>query len=125
MVNPTDTELSRLRCFLFFEDEDDTKPRRGRIETWCTGVLQEMYDLDKEISRKLSTLAIPQLLNEINYLRQPRKAEKRFKFKTALGPCLTPGSPVEIVDCGDDESIEDYIKRILRRPGIKYGGSGS
>ena len=38
------------------------------------------YDMDKEYSRTTSGLAIPQLMNEINLLRDPRQAEERLRL---------------------------------------------
>jgi len=35
--------------------------------------------MDKEYSRTISMLAIPQLLDEINVLRDPQQAEQRFQ----------------------------------------------
>ena len=40
---------------------------------------ESYYDMDKEYSRVASRLAIPQLINEINVLKDPQQAEERFK----------------------------------------------
>ena len=43
--------------------------------------LQETYyNMDKERSRAVSRLAIPQLMKEINVLRDPQQAGVRFKL---------------------------------------------
>jgi len=64
-TNPPDVKLPHLRCFFFF-------------------------DVDKEHSRKASRLAIPQLLEEINVLKQPQQAEQTFVVM-ALDPDLFYG----------------------------------
>jgi len=78
---PPDLKWPCLRGFLFFKDEDPTKPDHIRVREWRMEQLQEVFcNMGKEYSRAASRLAIPQLLNEINVLRQPQQAERRFRL---------------------------------------------
>ena len=66
--------------FNYFRAER-AEPYQARAQAWCMPNLRELcYAVDRESSRKASKLAIPQLLNEINVLRQPQEAEQRFMF---------------------------------------------
>ena len=126
MVNPPSLEYPRLRSFLFFGDEDPTKEGTGRIQAWCSPGLQDLHKVDKEYSRTAALRAIPQLINEINVLREPEEAAQRFRFKMALGQNISiPGVPVKIVNRGDDEPVADYLDRILNLSVGWNGGSGS
>jgi len=78
--NPPDLEMPRLRCYFFFHGEDPTGFYQARAQAWCMPNLRELCNVDKEHSRKVSELAIPQLLKEINVLKQPQQAEQRFAF---------------------------------------------
>lgn len=80
-ATPPDLEWPRLRCFFCFKNDGPVKLDQARVQAWCLTNLREVcYGMDKEHSRAISRLAIPQLLNEINVLGQPRQAEKRFKY---------------------------------------------
>jgi len=86
-----DPELPRLRCFLFFKDEDPTKSHSHHIraQTWSMANLRELRDhIDKEYSRVASNLAIPLLLKEINIQGEPKLAEQRF-WSMFVGPELS------------------------------------
>jgi hypothetical protein len=89
MVNPPDLEWPRLRCVLSIKNEDLTKPDHVQVQAWCMMNLREVcYGLDKDYSHAASRLAIPQLLNEVNILREPQQAERRFRFMV-LDPDLS------------------------------------
>jgi len=76
-----DLEWPRLRCFFFFRDDGPNKLDQARAQAWClTNLLEVCYGMDKDHSRAISRLAIPQLLNEINVIGQPRQAAERFKY---------------------------------------------
>jgi len=86
-ANPN-LEWPRLRCYFFFPSEGPTKSNEIWAQSWCIPKLRELYyDVDKECSRKASRLALPQLMNEINVIREPRQAVQRFKIM-ALNPDL-------------------------------------
>ena len=59
--------------------------------------------MDKVYSRAVSKPAVPQLIKDINVLRDPGQAVQRFKFM-ALDPDL-PWTPMEKV--GEDNDVED------------------
>jgi len=102
LTNPPGPGFSRLRCFFFFKYEDPAL-FHSRCRTWWMEDLQgQCYDMDKEYSRRASALAIPQLTNEINILRDPQQAEERFKLMS-LGPDLS-GTPMRKVEEDDEES---------------------
>lgn len=123
-VNPPDLEWSRLRCFLLFKDEDPTKSGHVRVRVWCLANLQELwYGMDKERSRAASRLAIPQLLKEINVLREPGTAEQRFRFMI-LNPGLFRTLMMEPED-DHEEPLEQYFGRILYVADGEGGGAGS
>jgi len=78
-VNPPGIDWPRLLCFFFFHG-DYTKPDSIQTLAWCVPSLRETcYSLDKEHARAISRLAIPQLLDEINVLRDPQQAVQRFQ----------------------------------------------
>ena len=125
MVDPPNLEWPRLRCFLVFKDEDPTKPGHGRVRAWCTQGLQDLYTMDKRLSRSAARLAIPQLLEEVNVLKKPQQTGERIGFKVALDRVF-PGLPVEVVKTrGVEESVDQYIDRFLRVALRKNGGSES
>jgi len=104
-VSPPDPRLSRLRCFFFFECEDPTAGfYYAQGHTWWITNLRELcYDMNKEYSRTASRLAIPQLMNEINILRDPQRAEERFEFM-ALDPGLS-WAPIETAEEDNEELL--------------------
>ena len=124
IANPPSLEWPRLRCFLFFGDEDPTKPCHGRIEAWCAPGLQDMYNMDKDASRSASRLAISHLLEEINVLRKPQQTGETLKLKVALGKVF-PGLPVEVLRRDNEEPTEQYLNRIIKLNLRKSDGSGS
>jgi len=87
MVNPPDSEWPRLSCFFSFE-RDFTKPVHSQAIGW--GVpwrqLALYYNMDKEFSRTASRLAIPQLQDQINVVRDPQHAEEMFKSVVLMAP---------------------------------------
>jgi len=89
MLNPPDLEWPRIRCFLFFDDEDPSKQGHGRIQGWCLPGIRELSEVDKDYSRAAARKAIPQLLNDINIVKDPQQSELRFKPMVML-----PGIPV-------------------------------
>ena len=79
LTNPPDLKWPRLRCYFFIKNEDPTKSYQVRGQAWCVPDLRELYyDMDKDRSRKASRLALPQLLNEINVIREPQQAGRRI-----------------------------------------------
>ena len=89
-ASPPHPSLSRLRCIFFFNYPSATVEKyHARGETWWVMNLRELsYDMDKDYSRATSRLAIPELINEINVLQNPKQAAKRFGIM-ALDPDLS------------------------------------
>ena len=89
-ASPPDPGSSRLQCFFIFEcDSPGGELSQAQGTTWWATNLRELScDMDKEHSRTVSRLAIPQLINEINVLRDPQQAAKRFGIM-ALDPDLS------------------------------------
>ena len=80
-IVPPRPGMSRLRCFFFFRYRGPDKGFYSRGREWWMKNLQGLcYDKDKEYSRAASRIAIPQLMNEINFLRDPKQAEERFRL---------------------------------------------
>ena len=125
-VNPPGLELPRFRCFFYFQDQDPTKPDHCRIQGWCLENIQILwYDIDKEYSRAASKLAIPQLLDEINIIRDPLQAEKRFRH-LVVDLDLDWARRRTTNAAGDDvelEPLEEYFER-LRILTAEHGGYG-
>ena len=96
-ANPPGPGMSRLRCFFFFKYGDPAKFYYSRIQTWWMESLRgSYYDMDKEYSRTTSELVIPQLINEINVLREPQQAGERFKLMASgLDVSSTPMEEAE------------------------------
>lgn len=124
LVNPPDLDWPRLRCFCFFRDNDVTKPDFMRVLGWCLPGLRVWYNLDKEYSRTASQLAIPQLLNEINVLRDPQQAAQRFRSVVAK-PGIYMASLLRAADDNDEEPLEQYLERICRIPLPNQNGVSS
>jgi len=114
IINPPGLEWSRLRCFYFFNG-DSTKPDHSQATGWSVPGLRVLfYGLDKEYSRKVSRLAIPQLLNEINVLREPQQAAQRFK-SVVMDPDVLVESMRRAAEADDgEEPFERYLERIHR-----------
>lgn len=74
--------------------------------------------MDKEYSRTISRQAIPQLLKEINILREPLRAEQRFRLM-ATGPVRVKTSE----NC-DEEPLEQQLERTLHVDLRENGGFG-
>jgi len=120
VINPPDLELPRFRCYLFFKYEDPTRQHYGRVQSWCMQDLRKFwYTMDKDYSRAASRVAISQLKDEINFLRDPTQAVERFRIlvsdqeiaKAFLGT----------VHAGTG-SAEERFERILRLIMIENGG---
>ena len=122
MVNPPGLGWPRLRCFYFFKG-DSTRPDHNQITGWCVPGLRVLYyNLDKEYSRKVSRLAIPQLLNEINVLREPQQAAERFK-SMVMNPEVLSASMRRAAEVDDEEEpFEQYIARLHHLPSTKEEG---
>ena len=81
VISPAGLALPGLRRFLFFKDEDPTKQNHGRFQVWCSEGLRELwYNMDKDYSRVASRMAISQLFDEINVLREPLRAKQTFRL---------------------------------------------
>jgi len=109
-INPPGLEWPRLRCFCFFkDDEDPTKPDLIRVLGWSLpGLRVEYYHLDKEYSRTVSQQAIPQLLNEINVLRDPEQAPLRFRSVASKPEVYLPALSRAMAD--DDVPFKRYLE---------------
>ena len=109
MVNPPDSECPRLCCFFFFKG-DSTRLDHVQAFGWGVPCLQAAYyNMDKEYSRKISRLAIPQLLNEINILKDPQQAERRFKSVVMMDPgILSRPSLTAAAEAGDEEEPSNH-----------------
>ena len=114
-------EFPCLRCFFFFKHEDPAQPGFGRIQSWTMEDLRELwYTLDKDYSRAASRVAISQLLNEINFLREPLRAEERFGILVANQ--ATAQELLEKMHAGNEGSLEQRFEQILRLIVMKSGG---
>ena len=113
-VNPPGMEWPRLRCYLFFkEDQDPTKSTFLRAIGWCQPHLQEVwYDLDKEWSSLAAKLTIPELLHEINIERDPQVAGETFKFM-AEHPDAS-WALMDMEDAGDGYLSARDVERLTR-----------
>ena len=99
-ADPPHPGMSRLRCFFFFTYDGYDKGGYARSRAWWEENLRGLYyDMDKEHSRTVSGLAIPQLMNEINFLRDPQQAEQRLRLM-AFGSDIS-WTPTE--KAGEDE----------------------
>ena len=103
VASPPDPRYSHLRCFFFFKSEAPDEFFHTRSRMWWTTLREVFYNMDKEYSRAVSKLAVPQLIKDINVLRDPEQAEQRFKFM-ALDLDL-PWTPME--KAGEDNDVED------------------
>ena len=123
MVNPPDMKWPRLRCFFFFKG-GSTKPDHVQSTGWCVPGLRVLYrSLDKEYSRVASRLAIPQLLDEINVLRDPQLATERFKSIVMNPDVLSASMRTAAATAGDEkEPFEQYLERLQHLPSTKEEG---
>ena len=113
VISPPGLELPRLRCYLSFKHEDSTKPDYGRVQAWCLDDLRELwYNMDKDYSRAASRVAISQLMHEINILREPLRAEERFRL-LACSHAMAQALPGR-VKASSEESLEQRFERTLR-----------
>ena len=94
MAHTQDPDMPHYRCFLFFKYRDDpAKLYHPRCHSWCEPVLREVCNNENtKYSREAAELVIPQLLNEINVLREPQQTKERFSRILGLGP-FSPGVP--------------------------------
>ena len=93
---------------------------------WCQPVLRlGWYNLDKEYSWMASRLAIPQLLNETNVLRDPQRAAERFR-SVVMKPEVYYASMLRgrAYDDNDEEPFEQYLDRLHHMP-CPMGNNGS
>jgi len=119
VISPPGLELPRLRCYLRFKHEDPTKPDYGRVQAWCLEDLRELwYDMDKAYSRAASRVAISQLLNEVNILREPLQAEERFDLLVSNQAMVR--ALLEKVHAGEG-SLEERILRLIMTENDGYG----
>jgi len=123
MVNPPGMEWPRLRCFFFFKG-DSTKPDHVQVIGWCVPGLRVLYcGLDKEYSRKVSRLAIPQLLEEINVIKEPQQAAERFKSVVMDPGVLSASMTRAAVEAGNEEEpLDQYLARLNHLPNTKEEG---
>jgi len=114
-------KMTRLRCFFFFKDYDPTKPDRARSQTWSLkGLRERWYDMDKTYSRAASRVAISQLVDEINILRDPLLAEERCDLLLS-SQAMVQALLVQ-ADAGEG-SLEQRFEKILRLIMVENGGS--
>jgi len=114
VVDPAGLELPRLRCYLFFSHEDPTKPMKCRVDAWCLDDLRELwYEMDKDYSRAASRVAISQLTDEINILREPPRAKQRFRLLVSSQDMAEPLRE-NAVEEGREETLEHRFEQILR-----------
>ena len=93
-------DMPRLRCVFLFESANPDESIYVRAYGWWMENLREHYfEMDKEYSRMTSMLAIPQLVNEINFLGNPKQAEERFRSMACSDPTRTLIEKVK----GDDK----------------------
>jgi len=79
------------------------------------------YNVDKSYSLAASRVAISQLVDEINVLRDPLQAEKRFRLLVSSRDMAQPLRE-KAVEAGDEESLEHRFEGILRLSMMKSGG---
>jgi len=76
--------------------------------------------MDKNYSRAASRVAISQLLSEINILREPLRAEKRFKLLVSSRDMAQPLRGE--VEAGSEELLEHRFEGVLRSIMMENGG---
>ena len=103
MANPPNLQWPRLRCLFFFIGEDPTEARHIRVLAWCVEDFRRLcYDADKKRSHAASKLALPNLLTEINAVKEPQQAGQRL-VSMALNPA---GSSLAIrARSGEDSGV--------------------
>ena len=138
MANPPEySEWPRLRCLVFIKDKrDPTRMERARVHSWCVANLREVYsDLDKDYSRAVAKQAIPLLVREINELKKPEEAVRKFQLMIEAPDAIRPFLDVlnmGISDDDDDDDNEDdgellqqYLEKLLGGGCEENYGTGS
>lgn len=121
VVSPPGLDLPRFRCCLFFKYEDPTKEEYSQVQSWCMQDFREFwYSVDKDYSRVAARAAISQLKDEINILRDPSRAEERFKLLIS-DPAIAQAL-LGTVHTSNEGSSEQLFERILRSIMIENGG---
>ena len=122
MVNPPSVTMPRLRCYLFFKEEDQApnKPDIMQPLGGCLPNLRMGCNMDKEHSRQTSMQAIPELLYEINVQRDPQRAEVRFR-NLIMEPYVY-SALMDAAMAGNDEPLERHLDKMRSWTNI---GSGS
>lgn len=134
MANPPEySEWPRLRCLVFIKDKrDPTQMERARVHSWCVANLREVYsDLDKDYSRAAAKQAIPLLVREINELRKPEEAVRKFQLMVEAPDAVRPFLDVLNMGITDDDDEDDgellqqYLEKLLGGGCEGDRGSGS
>ena len=119
MTNPPGIlEWPRLRCLVIIQDRDDpTQRERARVHSWCTPNLREVYsNLDKGYSASAAKQAVPLLVSEINGLKKPEEAVRKFHLMVGGPDVVQPF--LNVLDMGlgagdDGELLGMYLDRLL------------
>ena len=115
---PGCSEWPRLHCFVFVKDRcDPTQMERGRIHSCCIPNLKELRShWSKDYSREVSKQAIPLLLGEINGLKNPEVAARRFRLMTdrpdVVQICLDM-LKTGFLHGSDEELFQEWIERLV------------
>jgi len=121
-ISPPGLELPRLRCYLRFKHEDSIESDYGRFQAWCIEDLRELwYNMDKAYSRAASRVAISQLMNEINVVREPLRAEEKFQLLVTNQAMVQ--ALLDRVRAGSEGSLEQRFGELLRLIMMENGGS--
>ena len=105
---------------------------RARVHSWCVANLREVYsDLDKDYSRAAAKQAIPLLVREINELRKPEEAVRKFQLMVEAPDAVRPFLDVLNMGITDDDDEDDgellqqYLEKLLGGGCEGDRGSGS
>lgn len=111
-------EWPRLCCIIFVKDKDDPAAmERVRVHSWRAPNLQEAFsDLDKGYSRAAAKHVIPLLVSEINGLREPEEAVRKFHLMVGGPDIVRPF--LDILGMGgtdndDGELLGRYLEQLL------------
>ena len=120
-------EWPRLCCIVFVKEEDDpTKTERVRVHSWRAPHFRDVYcHLDKGYSRTVAEQAIPLLVSEINGLKDPREAVRKFHLMVGGPEVVQPFLDMGIADNDEGELLRQYLGQLLDGGGEEGRGFGS
>ena len=93
--------MPRFNCIAFVQNKDDpTRTERVQVRSWCAPNPRDIYSrLDKEYSHAVAEQALPLLMSEINGLKKPEEAARKF-YLMAEGACVVVQPFLDVSDTG-------------------------